>query len=163
MTGTHTRRLSWWGWGWEDEALGPDEVAGLAALVGPLLRIDGLQARPASRIEDVVLPAPRVRPPAALAEISSDDRRDRAAHAYGRSFRDVVRAFEGVIEHPPDLVLRPRDDAEVAAVLDWCSSQRVACIPFGGGTSVVGGVEPAVGNAYDGAVSLDMRAMGRVL
>jgi alkyldihydroxyacetonephosphate synthase len=95
--------------------------------------------------------------------LSSAEPRDRAAHAYGKSFRDVVRAFEGRIEHAPDLVLRPRGEDDVAAVLEWCSGAGVAVIPFGGGSSVVGGVEPAVGEAYRGAVSLDMGAMGRVL
>jgi alkyldihydroxyacetonephosphate synthase len=163
MTETRARRLSWWGWGYEDEALGADEVDRLAALVGPLLGLDGISARPAPRIEHLELPAPRVQPPEALRAVSSDDRRDRAAHAQGRSFSDVVRAFEGHIDHPPDLVLRPRDESEVMAALDWCTERRIACIPFGGGTSVVGGIEPAVGDAYAGAVSLDMRAMDRVL
>jgi alkyldihydroxyacetonephosphate synthase len=158
-----TRRLSWWGWGYEDEALGAEEAQRLAALVGPLLGLDGLAARPAPRIEDVDLPSPRITSPPALRPISSNDHRDRAAHAYGRSFADVVRAFEGRIEHPPDLVLRPRNEAEVGATLEWCTERSIACIPYGGGTSVVGGVEPKVGDTYRAAVSLDMRAMGRLL
>jgi alkyldihydroxyacetonephosphate synthase len=163
VTATADRRLSWWGWGYEDEALGAEEVAGLAGLLGPLLGLVGLRARPAPRLDDLLLSAPRVAPPTALREISSDDSRDRAAHAYGRSFTDVVRGFDGRVEHPPDLVLRPRDEGEVVAALDWCATHHVACIPFGGGTSVVGGVEPAVGDGYAGAVSLDMRSMARVL
>jgi alkyldihydroxyacetonephosphate synthase len=163
VTETTGRRLSWWGWGWEDEALGAAEIEKLAGLVGPLLGIGQPAVRPAPRIDDVQLPPPQVRPPAALEAISSDDRRDRALHAQGRSFRDVARAVDGTVEHPPDLVLRPRDEADVAAVLDWCSSAGIACIPYGGGTSVVGGVEPDVGDGYEAAVSLDMRAMGRVL
>jgi alkyldihydroxyacetonephosphate synthase len=160
---TATRRLSWWGWGYEDEALDAAEVEHLARLVGPLLGIDGLTARPAPRIEDVELPAPRVQPPPTLQAITSTDRRDRAAHAQGRSFIDTVRGFEGRIDHPPDLVLRPRNEEEVVQALDWCTDNRIACIPFGGGTSVVGGVEPAVDDQYRAAVSLDMRAMNRVL
>jgi len=157
------RRLSWWGWGYEDEALPAEEVARLAGMVGPLLGMETAATRPAPRIEDVTLAAPRVQAPAALREIASAEPRDRASHACGRSFCDVVRAFEGSVEHPPDLVLRPRDEAEVLAALEWCSDARVACIPFGGGTSVVGGVSPDVGDGYAGAVSLDMRAMARVL
>ena len=162
---TGVRRLSWWGWGYEDEALGDEEVGNLARLVGPLLGLDGLQARPLPRIEDVELPAPRVQPPHALHHISSDGRHDRTSHAQGRSFVDTVRGFEGRIEHPPDLVLRPRNEEEVSAALEWCTARRVACIPFGGGTSVVGGVEPALPDTgtYAAAVSLDMRAMHRVL
>jgi len=163
MTTTATRRLSWWGWGWEDEALPRAEQEGLARTVAPLLGVEVPAVREPCDVDAIALPAPRVAPPAALARLASDDRRDRAAHAYGRSFRDVVRAFEGRVDHPPDLVLRPQSEADVVAVLEWCSAERIAVVPFGGGTSVVGGVEPAVGDAYRGAVSLDMRAMARVL
>jgi alkyldihydroxyacetonephosphate synthase len=74
-----------------------------------------------------------------------------------------VRAFRGRIDHPPDLVARPGDDDEVAAVLEWCADAGAAAIPFGGGTSVVGGVEPRVGDEYRGAVSVDLRRLDRVL
>ena len=76
---------------------------------------------------------------------------------------DVVRGFRGVFEHAPDFVVRPRHEAEVEAVLEWCSGARVAAIPFGGGTSVVGGVSPDVGGAYNGAISIDMGALDQVL
>jgi len=163
MTAAAERRLSWWGWGYEDEALPRAEQEDLAQLIAPLLGIEVPKVRRAPELDAVELPAPRVTAPAALATIAGADRRDRAAHAYGRSFRDVVRAFDGRVEHPPDLVLRPRDEAEVEAALDWCSAEHIAAIPFGGGTSVVGGVEPAVGDAFRAAISLDLRAMGRVL
>ena len=67
---------------------------------------------------------------------------ERARHAYGRSYRDVVRAFRGRFDHPPDLVAHPRDEADVVAILEWAVRTGAAVIPFGGGTSVVGGVEP---------------------
>ena len=63
----------------------------------------------------------------------------------------------------PDLVARPRDEGEVAALLDWCGEAGAAAIPFGGGSSVVGGVHPDVGGAFKAAVSIDMGAMDRVL
>jgi alkyldihydroxyacetonephosphate synthase len=163
MTAVEGRRLSWWGWGYEDEALPRAEQEGLAQLVAALLGVEVPRVRQAPDLDGLELRQPRVTAPPALSAICSADRRDRAAHAYGRSFRDVVRAFEGRVDNPPDLVLRPRHEGDVVAVLDWCSQQRVACIPFGGGTSVVGGVEPAVSDAYRGAVSLDMRAMSRLL
>ena len=164
MTTANQRRLSWWGWGFEDEALPRAEQEELARLIAPLLGIPVPEVRTAPDVDALDLAPPRLSPPPQLATLASSDRRDRAAHAYGRAFRDVVRAFDGRVDHPPDLVLRPRNDAEVHAVLDWCTSQAVAVIPFGGGTSVVGGVEPRIDtNAYRGSVSLDMRAMGRVL
>jgi alkyldihydroxyacetonephosphate synthase len=163
MATTADRRLSWWGWGWEDEALPVAEQEALGRTVAPLLGVPVPPLRRPADVDTLDLPPPRVTPPAALKALSSAAPRDRAAHAHGRSFRDVVRAFEGRVEHPPDLVLRPRHEEDVGAVLEWCSAERIAVIPFGGGTSVVGGVEPRVGDGYRGAVSLDMRGMGRVL
>jgi alkyldihydroxyacetonephosphate synthase len=105
----------------------------------------------------------RVEAPPALASIASGDVRDRLAHSHGQAFRDVVRALLGRLHHVPDLVLRPTSEAQVARLLDWCNDAGIAVIPFGGGTSVVGGVEPRVGEGYAGVVSLDLTSMDRVL
>ena len=75
---------------------------------------------------------------------------ERALHGYGRSYVDVVRAFRGRFDHPPDVVARPRDEDELEATLDWALSAGAAVIPFGGGTSVVGGVEAAGCEGYAG-------------
>ncbi len=114
-------------------------------------------------LERIELPPPRLRPPGSLAPIVSDDRHERVAHAYGKAYRDVVRAFRGEIANPPDLVARPGDESELRAVLEWCADAGAAAIPFGGGTSVVGGVEPRIGDSYAGAVTLDLRRMDRVV
>ncbi len=75
----------------------------------------------------------------------------------------MVRAFRGRFDHPPDVVAHPRDEAELEAVLAWCADAGAAAIPFGGGTSVVGGVEPVLPEGYAGAVSVDLKALDRVL
>ena len=93
----------------------------------------------------------------------TDDRYERVSHALGKAYRDVVRGLRGQIEHPPDLVARPRDEAEVEAVLAWCADAGAAAIPYGGGTSVVGGVEPRIADDYAGAVTIDLAALDRVL
>jgi alkyldihydroxyacetonephosphate synthase len=93
----------------------------------------------------------------------TDDPHERARHSYGRSYRDLVRAFRREFDHAPDWVAFPEDESGVAAVLDWCGSNDVAVIPFGGGSSVVGGVESAIGSAHSGVVSLDMTRMARLL
>ncbi len=115
------------------------------------------------RIEELALPAPRLTPPAALAGCCSTAPVDRAAHAYGKSFRDVVRALRREYPHPPDVVAWPSSEAEVTAILDWCSEVGAAAIPYGGGSSVVGGVEPNLDARYRGAVSLDLSRLDRVL
>ncbi|WP_320671180.1 FAD-binding oxidoreductase [Patulibacter defluvii] len=152
------RTRSWWGWGWEQQALPDAECLGFGAM------LPGLRStpRPVPRIADLDLPAPRIAPPAALADRCSDDPADRAAHAKGQAYRDVVRTLRGRIDHPPDLVARPRDERDVIDLLDWAAGAGVAVIPFGGGSSVVGGVEYR-GDEHGAAVALDLTGLDRVL
>lgn len=158
-----SRRRSWWGWGYAEDAFDDAQVDDLGRV---LAHHFGVQ--PASRIDPpspgaLDLPAPRVTPPqGALARLCSADPEDRARHSYGCSYRDVVRALAGRLDHPPDLVVRPTDDHEVAAVLEWGAASGVAVVPFGGGTSVVGGVEPDVGEGFSGVVSLDLERLSGV-
>jgi alkyldihydroxyacetonephosphate synthase len=65
--------------------------------------------------------------------------------------------------NPPDFVAYPGSEEQVGMVLDWAAGSGVAAIPYGGGSSVAGGIEPDVGEGYAGAISVDMRHMGRVL
>jgi len=157
------RRRSWWGWGWEDEALSAEQAGNLVAALATRPGFEKLELRPAPRLEDVDLRAPRVAPPAPLAHLCSTDPYDRAGHTYGKSFRDVVRGFEGRLPHPPDVVAFPRTEDDVVALLDWCATANIAAIPYGGGSSVVGGVECEVGDGYAGAVSIDLTGLDRVL
>jgi len=114
-------------------------------------------------IEAFGVGAARIRAPRALQPLVSQDVRDRLAHSHGQAFRDVVRALLGKLPHVPDLVVRPASEDQVVHVLDWCTDANIAVVPFGGGTSVVGGVEPRVGDDYAGVVSLDLTSMDQVL
>ncbi len=157
------RPLSFWGWGYRDKF--PDQSArrGLRDLASAMLGGVELALGEPPRIEELSLPAPRIDVPATLAERCSSDPAVRASHTYGKGYRDILRGFRGDFACAPDLVATPRDEREVAEILDWASAGRIAVIPFGGGTSVVGGVEGAVGDGYRGVVSLDVRALDRVL
>ncbi len=160
---TTTRRRKHWGWGYEDQQPTPEQVREAAVGIRSHLGFEPLEAEEPVPLSEVSLPAPRLEPPSSLAELCSVDPHDRASHAYGRSYRDIVRAFRGRFDHPPDVVARPRDEDDVRRLLEWCSDARAAAIPYGGGTSVVGGVEAAVGDGYAGAVSIDLSELGRVL
>ncbi|HET7417807.1 MAG TPA: FAD-binding oxidoreductase [Solirubrobacterales bacterium] len=72
-----------------------------------------------------------------------------------------MRGFYGKFENPPDLVASPRDESEIETVLSWAEAEGAAVIPFGGGTSVVGGVEARLGERP--VVSMDLRRLDRVL
>ena len=151
-------------WGWGNEGEGPDEeqCRGIARTLAERFGIEVALA-PEPRLEDVSLPAPRVAPPAALVDRCRSDSYERAAHTYGKSYRDVVRGARGDFASAPDFVAYPEDEADVAALLDWCGERGVAAIPYGGGSSVVGGVEARVGDGYAGAVSIDLSKLDRVL
>jgi alkyldihydroxyacetonephosphate synthase len=157
------RRLKHWGWGYEDEQPSPGEVRSAAAFLRGRLGFGSDDPEQPVAIEAVRLPAPRLDPPPGLAAICTTDRYERALHTYGRSYADIVRAFRGRFDHPPDVIARPRDEHDVEAVLEWAASAGAAVIPFGGGTSVAGGVEPEIPERYEGAITLDLRRLDRVL
>jgi alkyldihydroxyacetonephosphate synthase len=157
------RRLKFWGWGYEDQQPPHEQVEQAASGIREHLGFGHGEVERPARLEDVELPSPRVEPPPALAEICRADPYERACHAYGKSYRDVVRAFRGRFDNPPDVVAHPRDEDELRTVLEWCADAGAAAVPFGGGTSVVGGVEPVLPDGYAGAVTLDLKAMNRVL
>ena len=157
------RRRKHWGWGYEDEQPSPDDLRGAAAFLTDRLGFGSRDPEQAVPLSEVSLPAPRLGAPAPLAPICATDDYARALHCYGRSYRDIVRAFRGRFEHPPDVVVHPRDERELQATLDWALSAGAAVIPFGGGTSVVGGVEAAGCEAFAGVVTIDLKALDRVL
>jgi alkyldihydroxyacetonephosphate synthase len=157
------RRRKHWGWGYEDEQPSPEQVHATAQGLASHLGLAEPQVEEPVALQAVELAAPRVAPPAALAEICATDVYARASHASGKSYVDVVRGFRGSFEDAPDFVVYPRAELDVERLLEWCTAQRVAAIPYGGGTSVVGGVRPAVDVSYNGAISIDMGALGRVL
>lgn len=154
------RRRKHWGWGYEDQQPSAADLRGAMPLVRERLGFDAQEPEEAVALEAAAVPAAGALPraPAGVAwEVSSHAR---ARHAWGGSYLDVVRGLRGRFDHAPDAVARPGGEAQVAAVLEWASENGVAVIPYGGGTSVVGGVTPAV----DGpAVSLDLGALDRVL
>jgi len=154
------RRLKHWGWGFEDQAPSAAQVQEAAEGIRERFGFGGEVEAPVT-LEAVELREPRLKRPAAFGDIFSDERYERVSHALGKAYRDVVRGFRGEFENPPDLVAFPRDEAEIETVLSWAEAEGAAVVPFGGGTSVVGGVEPRLGERP--VVTLDLRRLDRVL
>jgi len=156
-------RLKFYGWGREGEGMTPAEEKTALGRYAALFGQSDFAARPVPRAEDIALAGPRVAPPASLAAICSTDRHERLAHTYGKSYPDTVKGMLGDFANAPDLVAFPTSDAEVAAVLDWAGSVDASVTPFGGGSSVVGGVEPLRGPRQKAAITLDLRQLDKVL
>jgi len=160
MSAEQLRRDSvWWGWGRGDgrPELGPATLGLLEAELGPL--------RPSPRVEltAVALPAPRevsaviVAAAGGGATLSATDE-DRIRHAAGSGYPDLIRLRAGRLDDAPDAILAPTSAAAVGLLLAACSAERVAVVPFGGGTSVVGGVEPLRGG-LEALIALDLTAL----
>ena len=147
---------SWWGWGFEGAAVAGAELDELTAR---LPRHWVSEPLPVPAVGELRLRAPRVKPPAALVEVCTTDATVRAGHSLGKAYRDVMRALRGQLS-PPDLVAFPASESDVVDLLDWAAGAGVAVVPYGGGSSVVGGVE------YRGDLphlSLDLTRLDRVL
>src|SRR5438445_12325797 len=157
------RRQKFWGWGYEDQGPTREQQEKIALLLSARYRISGIEIVEPPRLDEINLRAPRLAPPSTLAHLCSTSPYDRAAHTYGKAFRDVVRALQRDFSSPPDAVAFPRSEDDVRALLDWCGEARAAAIPYGGGSSVVGGVEARIGGEYRGAVSIDLRHLDGVL
>ncbi|MGZ4278136.1 MAG: FAD-binding oxidoreductase [Solirubrobacteraceae bacterium] len=145
------------GWG-EDGHAGEAPAAALAWLAGELGPLD--EPMPPAALADVRV-APSALPPSVAGRFGAilrDDAAARALHASGKSYPDLVRQRAGEAPGAPDAVLTPRSHEEVRAVLDACAQAGVAVVPFGGGTSVVGGLEPLRGG-HAALVSLDLGAL----
>lgn len=163
MSSPTERARSFWAWGYEDQL--PDEAERqiLAQSAAALLGVSPPPALPLPRLVDVKLPPPAVSPPADVVGLARWDLRERVLHSYGKSFPDQLRAFTLCFPTPPDFVLYPRDEDDIATCLRACAAAGIAVVPFGGGTSVVAGVECPRPEGFAGVAALDLARLDRVL
>ncbi|MDF1667789.1 MAG: FAD-dependent oxidoreductase, partial [Planctomycetota bacterium] len=157
------RELSFWGWGYADKFADRKSRESLGQLVRSIIDCPELTLREPPSIDSIQLRRPRIEVPGKLQGFCSSEKSVRLSHSFGKAYPDIVRGFAGQYSHPPDLVARPQSEADIEAVYQWAGENRVAVVPFGGGTSVVGGVDCEVGSQYRGVVSLDLRCLDKVL
>lgn len=150
------------GWGSPGDSVNADEAALLAVLAREQFGVTD-PPRSAVSADAVVLPVPRVHPPSSLRAVTTDRQVDRLAHASGKSFPDLARARGGHVDQAPDLVAYPVTEGDLCDLLDWAAEKWIAVVPYGGGSSVVGGVTPDVGPGFRGSLSLDLQRLDRVL
>ncbi len=157
------RAQSFWGWGWADRFPDEDTRKGLVGFAEGVLGFANLAPQPLPALDAVELAPSRVQPTGPVAAICTTDREARIRHAYGRSYRDVLRGFRGDFSRAPDAVARPRDERDLEALFEHCAREKLALIPYGGGTSVVSGVEADVPASFHGVITADLRGLDRVL
>jgi alkyldihydroxyacetonephosphate synthase len=158
------RRLKFFGWGREGEGFTSAEADFILARASERFGVPAFDEVAQPDLAAVKLRPPRLAPPPALAALCSSEIYDRAAHTHGKSFLETVRGLAGDYTDAPDIVAYPRNEADVAALLDWAGGAQAAVIPFGGGSSVVDGVAARIDKArHRAALTIDLREMGCVL
>jgi alkyldihydroxyacetonephosphate synthase len=157
--------MKWWGWGSEERSVGLHSDA--------LVQLRGVLGAEARRIEPVALDQVQLAEPRLSQDLIErlaatvgagwvrNDRLTRVRHAAGKSYPDLVRMRAGQADRAPDAVVYPESAGQVAALLQLCGEQGIAVVPFGGGTSVVGGVEPLRGS-FESLIALDLTRMASV-
>ncbi len=162
--------MKWWGWGQDGVQFTHEDKPELAGFIKEKIGLDVTRATAApARFEDLELPAPNL--PDGLrralvdsvteAYVSVDDH-DRVVHARGKSIRDLIRQRRGDLPRLPDAVVRPADEGQVTAVVQAALAADAVVIPFGGGSSISGSLEPAPDETRP-VVSLDLGRLDRVL
>ena len=159
MTARAERR-SFWTWGYvsdePSDAQRQDAAKRLADRIGA-----DVEPPPVPAIDAISLPTPRLEIPERLADWVSTATAERVTHTYGGHSLELLKALRGEFDHPPDAVAHPRNEAELEATLAWCDREGHTAIPYGGGTSVVWGVNvPPDANA---AVTIDLDNLNEVV
>ena len=157
------RKLKYWGWGFADDGLTGDQTAGLLKTFADGFGIRPTQEGKRPEIGDITLAAPRLTPPASLAAICTSEPFERILHSFGQSQPDSIRTFARDFAHAPDIVAYPEHAGHISALYDWAGGAGAAVIPYGGGSSVVGGVTPDVGDGYAGTVTVNLSRLNKVL
>jgi alkyldihydroxyacetonephosphate synthase len=158
--------MRWWGWG--DPAHPPGLPPHALTFLSETVRLPA-HPRPPVALENVHLESSALGVSALDAlraivgsEHVRDDHGERVLHAAGKGYPDLVRMREGRPAAAPDAVVLPSDAEQLASLLQLCANSSLAVVPFGGGTSVVGGVEPLRGE-HAAVIALDTSRMADVI
>ncbi|UVO10689.1 FAD-binding oxidoreductase [Mycobacterium sp. SVM_VP21] len=161
-----TPPMKWNAWG--DPAAAKPLSDGIRQLLKAALGVDGTSAPERDPNQVSLTPSALTDTDrAALAAIVGEgfcriDHTARLLRAGGKSTLDLLRRNDSDTQDAPDAVLLPSNDDEVAAILSYCSQHAIAVVPFGGGTSVVGGLDPIRGG-FTAVVSVDLRRFDELL
>jgi alkyldihydroxyacetonephosphate synthase len=159
MSTTQEARRSFWAWCLASEEPTAEERAALARKLSERAGTE-ITPRPVPNLADAELRQPRITVPDTVAGWCTTDTWERAFHAYGAHLTDRTRAFNLDFPNPPDVVAHPRDEAELEATLDWCANDGHVVVPYGGGSSVVWGVNPP---EADAVVTIALDQLDQVL
>ncbi|QSP96335.1 FAD-binding oxidoreductase [Marinobacter salinisoli] len=156
-------RRKYWGWGYQK---GPLDASLTDTLIAFLRAGFGIEAEAPLALPDqnsITLPEPRFPLPAALANWITSEQEIRLHHCFGKSYRDAWRCAHGQFDNPPDYVAFPTSEEQLIELMAFAGANRIKLIPYGGGSSVVGGIEPPARSRSGGVITVNMLHFNKVL
>ena len=162
--------MKWWGWGLASVEFTHEDKPDLGPFIKAVIGVDvGRVTAAPIRFEDLQIPEPRLPDGlraalegALTAGFVSVDPLDRVVHARGKSLRDLIRQRRGDLPRVPDVVVRPGNEEDVAAVLRAAVSADAVVIPFGGGSSISGSLEASPTETRP-VISVDLGRLDKLL
>lgn len=162
-------KMKWWGWGVEDRRFPLEDTGSTRDYLRSQFGLPSLRPSSGWPLESVRIPESRadgdfLRQCAEIVgrENCRTDHRERVLHSIGKSYQDLIRLRTLRLDRATDAVLYPQSEQQVAAILALCRHARVAVVPFGGGTSVVGGLDPETGPQRL-VVTVDLAYLNRII
>jgi alkyldihydroxyacetonephosphate synthase len=167
---TDVQHMKWWGWGRDGVAFHHDDKPGFAPFLTFALGLEpGAPTVAPPTFDDLDVPASRASSDflTQLVAIAGDDHvitddLSRVVHTFGKSIRDLIRVRAGALARTPDVVVYPADEFEVQQVVDAAVAADAVIIPFGGGSNIVGSLEPLAEETRT-VISLDLGRLNRVI
>ena len=156
------KKLKYWGLGNTDEGLTDKETDLLLSTFAKKFGILPKNKVKVPKLDDIKLPTSQINLPKSLRSICKDDPLERVLHSFGQSQPDSIRIFAADFDHAPDFVAYPETEGDISAIYDWAGDFKIAVIPYGGGSSVVGGVTPDVSDYYTGTIVIDLSKLNKV-
>ena len=164
------KHMKWWGWGVEGVGFHHEDKPSFAPFVLDKVGLDITKTSgQAPTFDEIDVPESRL--PDALASTLAEavgekhvitEDMDRVVHTFGKSVRDLVRLRRNQLKRIPDAVVYPGDEDQVRAVMEATLAADAVLIPFGGGSNIVGALEPLADETRP-VVSMDMGRMNRVV
>eukprot|EP01084_Bolivina_argentea_P269859 458748_1 len=160
-------KLSFWGWG---EKIPPKLSSAVETSSSRFHRTFNIDPKkdlfPIPSLDNISLQSPRFKidTNSKLKDIIiSSNKKDRIQHTYGRSSKDYIRMIMEDYSIAPDYVAFPKTNKQIELILNYCTNNNIAVVTYGGGTSVVGGVETNLYFAYNGVISIDLTTMNKII
>jgi len=154
-------KRKFWGWGYSDYEVDAATIEQFKTMIKMSFGVKELRKIEPPTLSDIELRAPRFDLPESFQNYCTSASIDRASHCYGKSYRDVWRGLHGQFDNPPDYIAYPTTEEQILDLMRYAANNGIDLIPFGGGSSVVGGVEPS--KESKGVITVDMKHFDQVL